>query len=185
MPPVIADAKSKRIVDGFHRCRAYRRVCGDDAVIEVQLVEYADEAALFAEAVRLNSAHGNNITTADRVRCMLIAERLGIEDDALCAALNITVERLEGLRVGRIGKRRAAASDPDGGQVALKYTVRHMAGKQLTAAQVKAMPDVGGNQQAFYANQLIRLIESGLLDRDNEKLIDRLRVLYGLLPSVI
>ena len=184
LPPVIADSRSKRIVDGFHRCRAYRRMFGDDYDMPVVLREYETEADLFADAVRLNSAHGNNITTSDRVRCILIAERIGLADGDLCEALNITVDRLEGLRVGRIGRRRAAAVDPDGGQVALKYPVRHMAGQRLTAAQVNAMPRLGGNQQVFYVNQLIRLIDSKLLDTGNEKLMERLEVLRGKLGNI-
>jgi len=185
LPPVVADANSKRIVDGFHRCRGYRRLFGDDYEVDVLLVEYADEAELFADAMRRNSAHGNNVTPYDRTRCILIGERLGLDDDSIAAALNITVDRLANIRLTRIGKRRATATNPDGADVPLKQPVRHMAGQTLTAAQAKVMPDLGGNQQAFYANQLIKLIDAKLLDVNNEKLMERLAVLRDKLGELM
>ena len=185
LPPVVADAKSKRIVDGFHRCRGYRRLFGDDYEVDALLIEYADEAELFADAMRRNSAHGNNITPHDRTRCILIGERLGLDDDAIADALHMTVDRLANIRVTRIGKRRATATNPDGADVPLKYPVRHMAGQTLTAAQAKVMPDLGGNQQSFYANQLIKLIDSKLLDVGNEKLMERLAVLRDKLGELM
>ena len=35
LPPVVADSKSKRLTDGFHRVRSHVRVFGPEAVIEV------------------------------------------------------------------------------------------------------------------------------------------------------
>lgn len=185
LPPIVADEDSKRITDGFHRARALKRVYGEDYKATVQLVKYASEADLFADAVRLNSAHGNNITQHDRVRCMLIGERLGIAEPEMAAALNITTERMNRIKVTRIGRRRATAVDPSGEQVALKYPVRHMAGTVLTAKQAGIMPDLGGNQQTFYVNQLIKLISCNMLDTGNERLIERLGVLHEALHTIL
>ena len=185
LPPVIACRKSKRIVDGFHRCRGFRRLFGDDYDVDVVWRDYKTEAELFADAMRLNSAHGNNITPHDRTRCILIGERLGIPENEIADALRITVDRLENIRMTRIGKRRATASNPSGEEVPLKYPVRHMAGQTLTAAQAKVMPDLGGNQQAFYANQLIKLIDAKLLDVNNERLMVRLEELHERLHGVL
>jgi len=185
LPPVIACRQSKRIADGFHRCRAYRRLFGDDYEVAVIWRDYKTDADLFADAMRLNSAHGNNITPHDRTRCILIGERLGIPTDQIAEALRITVDRLENIRVTRIGKRRATAANPGGEEVVLKYPVRHMAGQMLTAAQVDVMPDLGGNQQTFYANQLIKLIDAKLLDTGNEKLMERLQELHERLHAVL
>ena len=185
LPPVIADRKSKRTVDGFHRCRAYRRLFGDDYECAVVWRDYKTEAELFADAMRLNSAHGNNITPHDRTRCILIGEKLGMVAEDIADALHITVDRLENIKETRLGKRRATAVSPQGDDMPLKYPVRHMAGKTLTAPQVKIMPDLGGNQQAFYANQLVKLIDAKLLDTDNERLMDRLAVLHEKLHDVL
>ena len=185
LPPIVADSKSKRIVDGFHRRRAYMRLYGDDYETNVTLVTYKSEADLFADAVARNACHGNNITPHDRTRCLLIAGRLGIADCDIARALNITVDRVNEIRATRLGKRRASAVSVDGDDVPLKYPARHMAGQTLTAAQVKVMPDLGGNQQAFYANQLIKLIETRLLDMTNERLIERLKVLREMLDGIL
>ena len=110
MPPIIADRKTKRIVDGFHRGRAYRRLFGDGYECEVVWRDYASEADLFGDAMRMNSAHGNNITPHDRTRCILIGERLGMDEGDIADALHITIDRLENIRLTRIGKRRSTAA---------------------------------------------------------------------------
>jgi len=60
-----------------------------------------------------------------------------------------------------------------------------MAGKQLNKKQQETNKRLGGMQQSFYANQLIDLIESDLLDVNNPLLIERLRTLHGLLAAVL
>lgn len=52
------EKKSKRIVDGFHRHRVYSRLYGVDHEVEVVEKTYKNDAALFLDAARYNSAHG-------------------------------------------------------------------------------------------------------------------------------
>jgi hypothetical protein len=179
MPPVIACRKTKRIVDGFHRRRAHIRVFGDDADIRVVWNEYASEAELFEEAMRLNAAHGRNITSSDRTKCAIMANKLGISSDRIADALHVTVEKIESLLQYKVrveGSRTPAI---------LKYPVRHLAKREepvvLTKSQAEVMPRLGGNNQTFYVNQLIMLIENDMLDRSNEKLMERLEILKGLI----
>ena len=51
LPPVIADRKSKRVIDGFHRVRGNLRLFGDDAEISVIEKDYRNEAAMFLDAM--------------------------------------------------------------------------------------------------------------------------------------
>ena len=37
VPPIIVDKASMRLIDGFHRVRAYRRLYGSDAAIKAEL----------------------------------------------------------------------------------------------------------------------------------------------------
>jgi Trp operon repressor len=39
--------------------------------------------------------------------------------------------------------------------------------------------------QAFYANQLVELIESNMLDTEDEMLMERLQILHDLLGGVL
>jgi hypothetical protein len=44
-PPVVADKASRRVVDGFHRIKAYIRAEGDEAKCAVEWRDYADDQA--------------------------------------------------------------------------------------------------------------------------------------------
>lgn len=174
MPPIIACADSFRIIDGFHRTRAWIRVNGKDAVVEVILKRYRSDRERFIDAMKYNAHHGHNLTTADRARCVLFAEKFHISMEVLAGALSMTTEAVGKLTVNRVGKMRVANAADTAEKVPLKYVVRHMKGRTMTRAQVEAQKRLGGNNQVFIVNQLITLIESDLLDHANPKLMERL-----------
>lgn len=180
LPPVIIDRKSKRVVDGFHRVRANLRLYGDDASIEVIEKSYKDEAAIFLDATRFNATHGLTMDDCDRTHCIIIARHLHISDDAIAGALFIPVDKIATMRNER------TALDSAGQPLALKNTIRQQfKGRKLTKRQTEANEKFSGMNQAFYANQLIELCESRMLDVENESLMERLRVLNGLLDDVL
>ncbi len=163
LPPIVVDAKSKRIVDGFHRARAKQRHGGDEATIEVVLKSYASDKELFLEAVRLNAAHGRNMTTYDRAHAVILADKLGINREDLAGALRMTIERVDDLRV----ERSAIAEKLT---VPLKRTIRHMHGQKLSKAQQVANTKLSGMDAKFYVRQVLMLLENDLLDPEDEEL---------------
>ena len=82
LPPIVVERQTSRVVDGFHRVEAHRRVYGPEALIDAVEKDYADEAELFEDAMRLNSAHGSRLAPYDQLRCVAIAERLSIDPGA-------------------------------------------------------------------------------------------------------
>jgi hypothetical protein len=170
LPPVVADRASKRIVDGFNRRRALLRVEGADAQIAVMLHRYPDEAAMVADAMRLNSMHGRRLAAFDQIRCISLAERFGISRDDLPGLLNITKVRLE-----KLSDRRTLDGSP------LKLTMSHLSGAILTPAQQEFnRKAAGGKSGAWYLRQVIALLEADALDRSDEQVtaaLDRLRAL--------
>jgi hypothetical protein len=179
IPPIIACSKSKRIVDGFHRCRAFRRLSGDFCEIQVILRDYKTEKDLFLDAMRFNSCHGRNMTSYDRTHAMMLAERLEIAPDAVASALNMTVDKVTAWKHDRAvrieGTRRMQP---------LKMPIRHMLGQTLTQAQSAIVPKLGGNQQLFYVRQLRMLLDNAMLDLENEILMEELRELAGLVSKI-
>lgn len=186
-PPFVIDKRSKRVIDGFHRAQMYERADGEDAEVEVVEKTYKDDAAMYRDAIEYNAKHGRPLSTCDRVHCIVRAEELGIELEQIAATLQITVDVAGKLRVERVGEmvRTPGMGAKTPGPVALKQTIRHMAGQGLTVAQCEANTHLGGMNQAYYVYQLIILIEADLLDSDNEKLIEALRKLHGLLDGVL
>lgn len=182
-PPILVDRRSKRIIDGFHRAKMEMRLHGADATITVQLKQYPNEAAMYRDAMRLNAEHGRKLSTWDRLHALGRATELGIDIDEVADDLNMTVEALGKLRTERIGELRTAGAKPE--DVPLKRTLRHLGGKELTARQVAANRRLSGMNQAFYANQLIELIECGGLNTADDSLMERLSILRRLLDGLL
>ena len=178
MPPPIICAKTKRIVDGFHRIRAYLRRYDEDYEVECIEKTYANDKDLFLDAMRYNAAHGRALTQHDKAHCLILAKKFRIKQDLVAAALNITTERIGSLTTTRIGRAQ-------GSPIALKRTISHMAGHDLTPDQAAANKKLSGMNQMFYVNQLITLIESDLLTTDDDDLMAGLAKLSGLLSGLL
>jgi hypothetical protein len=183
VPPVVIDRKSKRCIDGFHRIKAMLRLHGEEAEITVVEKEYKTEREMFLDAMRYNSTHGAKLDSCDRTRCALIAERLHISADMTAKALNMTVTSLKHLRLTRTAETGPMRNKTE---IPLKRTIAgNMAGKTLTKEQAEVNDRLSGMNQSFYANQLIMLIETDMLDTEDEKLMKRLEKLHGLLETVL
>jgi len=180
-PPVIIDKKSKRIVDGFHRGKMYQQKYDDNYKIEVIEKSYGSEKEILLDAIRLNANHGQTLSKHDRVRCILLSEKLKIDKMEVASALSMTVEKVKQLRVERVGELKVGRTIQS---VPLKRTIRHMSGRRLTKRQSEVNEHISGMDQKFYVNQLIMLIESGLLNRNDEILLQRLNILRQKLDKL-
>jgi len=175
-PPIIADKKSHRVVDGFTRYTAHLRLYGEGGEIEVDFRTYRNEGELLLDAIRLNTAHGQRISRHDMKRCVILCESLSLAENDMTFALNITADRLGELRA-QIHNTRA------GDRIAAKQATMHLIEKQLSAKQVEGVRRAGGCSQLFFINQVISFIETGILDGENDRVIERLQHLAGLLKE--
>lgn len=177
LPAVVACRATKRIVDGFHRRRANVKANGEDAELEVTLIDYEDDAALVLDAMTRNAQHGRRLTTADFARCALLAENFNISRERIAESLCLTRERLDKITVSRFATGRE-------GKVVLRRAQAHLAGTVLTEAQELAAPYVGGQTALAHVNNLIHLIESDSMPEDR-RLHERLQRLHSLLDRVL
>lgn len=178
MPPAICDKRSTRVTDGFHRVIATLEL-DPEGTIDVVEKSYKNEQEMFLDAMRLNASHGAKLDSCDRTRCLLIAERLSIPVDSVAGALHVPIDRL-----GKLRNERTATTSA-GLEVPLKRTFRHMADKRLNKRQIEVNERSSGMNQAFYVNQIIDMLESDLLDKSDESLLERLRHLHGLLDELL
>ena len=180
LPALIVDAHSHRLVDGFHRWRAYKTFHGKqagDVEVAVEQRRYATEAELFLDAVRLNADHGERISHFDIARCTIIGEQLHIDPAQLAAALSMRPEKLNTLTLNKVALTAA------GSKVALRLSVRHLAGEHLTKKQSDAAQRAGGATFVYYLDRLIDALRNDLLPND-PKVQERLKMLIVLLvPS--
>lgn len=175
LPPPVIDAASKRIVDGFHRVRALRRLLGPDAEIDVEVRRYASDGELFLDAIRLNAGHGRRMSSFDVARCARIAEELAIDLDQVATVLSVRPERLGQIRAVK------EAVTVEGARVPIRRGLAHLAGRTLSPRQVQAARSIGGQTPLYHANQLIELLASDSLPVEDAALLDRLAVLRELL----
>ena len=176
LPPIIVCRKTMRIVDGFHRHDAYTKVNGGNNIeVPVEFRDYADDSEFFLDAIRLNSGHGQKLSTFDIVRSTKRAEELGITRDVVADVAGWTLDRLEKSLVSRT----TAEGD------AVKRTNEHLAGKTLTEKQAAYNQYAGGMRQSFYIAQVNALIESESIDYENEDVVKELTTLAGLMTTEV
>jgi len=179
LPPIIVDAKSKRVIDGFHRYRAFRREFDGDPVIGVELREYASDREMLLDAIRLNASHGRALTKQDKTRCLLLAKKYRVAVKMVAQALCMRPSDIKALAEGRV------ASSKSGRPVPLKRGLDHLAGATLTDEQIDVLPKLSGMPATFHARQLILLIETGMLNTSDADTMEVLRELYCKLETVI
>ena len=179
LPPIVVEQSTSRVVDGFHRVEACRRVYGMEALIEVVEKDYPDEGELFVEAVRLNAAHGSRLAPYDQLRCVAIAERLSVDPDRMAGALSVRPSYVGDLRARRMGTELTTR-----GPIPLKRTIEHMRGRALTPAQIKVNQKLSGQSQGYLVNQINLLAENNLLHLNNPGVREGLRRLLGNLQGL-
>jgi hypothetical protein len=154
LPPPVADKATMKIVDGFHRVRALRKRLGADAAVEVDLREFADEAAMLLESARLNSVHGLPLGRYDQRVVHVRAKELGAADEEIASALGVTVTRLLQISI------KEAKSDR--GQVALKRGTEHLGGAYLSDEQVAEIRRMRGAPARSKVAELTRMLRQNL-----------------------
>jgi hypothetical protein len=182
LPPPVADAQSLRIVDGWHRVRAYRRVLGPTASIDVELRRFKNEEELILTAIALNASHGRQLDKSDQVRCVRLAQAHGITLSRIAHVLHRPEADMQKLavRVAMVPVGTEGAI-PGTNVMAMKRPVFHLAGQTLTREQAEAQASVPGTSYRLIARQLIDALRLNLANRHDEGLQLTLRELRDVL----
>ena len=177
LPPIVADRKTRIVVDGFHRVRAAQRLHGAaQAMVDAEFAAYPDEAAMFEDAIRRNAGHGRKLTPYDKARCIVRAEELRLDPERVYRAMAVTRERYDVLQARKIAVF-------DGRRMAIKHTLASLAGEDLSSEQAEGNRRATGMAPLVYVNQVINVLEHDLWDRDDARISERLRYLGGLLSE--
>lgn len=187
LPPIVADQKSKRIIDGFHRVRAYRRALGENGTVEVELVAYKSEADMKRDAVCRNASHGRRLDAIDRVRSVIMLRSSGFDDPDIADALNVSVKAVEkySIRVATTGLGADNGAVPGTSTITLKRSVAHMAGEKFTAEQSRAHSMMPGTTFDLIARQLRTAIDTKMIDLNDETVVGELKLLLVSLKRVV
>lgn len=176
VPPIVI-SNDKKVVDGFHRVKAYEHIYGSDYVVEAIAKGYANDAELFADGIRLNASHGRNFTPSDKVRAIVMAEKLNMTLDVVSGLLGMTPERATEMRLERYA---TYGMKP----VILKRSAAHLAGKELSEEEYNYNQASGGLSQTFYIRQVIAMLENDTLDWEDSRIKTLVNKLAELLSNV-
>lgn len=177
LPPIVVEAKTFRIVDGWHRLRAYRRVLGKEGSTTVDLRQYASEAALFLAAVELNAAHGRKLDRHDQVRIVLRLRELKVNDQQISVALHVPQPTITSLALRIV-------QGPDGATPS-KRGFEHLRGKKVSAAQMAVIDSVRSGEVGRLCLELSRMLEQRLVDLEDEATLAQLKALGKAIASAL
>lgn len=182
LPPIVADKKSKRITDGWHRARAYKRLHGPTATVDVELVNYRNEAEMTFDAVERNSSHGRKLDAMDRTRCVLMLRSAGFKDSQISLVMHVPEQKVEKLSI-KVANAPISASGnvPGTNKITLKRSVAHLAGTRLSKKQAEAHVTMPGTSFLLVTNQLIIGLREKMVNLDDDKLVAKLTELRDLL----
>lgn len=93
LPPVVIDRKTRKVIDGFHRCKATLRFGGELAEIAIVERDYKNEQEMLLDAGKMNAPHGLAMDKHDRVHFALKARKMGIGEKRIAEAINMTLKR--------------------------------------------------------------------------------------------
>lgn len=178
LPPIIAEAATLRIVDGYHRRRALLKFLGSEAIAPVELREYEAEKDLFLEAVGLNSIHGRRLDRHDQTKIVLRLRELGIEDREISIRLHVPEPIVQKLAV-------RVVFDIDDHAQPSKRGLEHMQGQRLSSEQLSAVSSVRSAEAGRLCIELTKLLENRLVNLDDKSIIGLLRRLVGHIESAL
>jgi len=178
LPPIIADIKSYRIVDGFHRASALLKVFGDEADAIVDLKDYQSESEIFLEAVQTNANHGLPMSPKDRAHAIIVARRYKIPPAVLAAALGMEPESMKKFFEARTAKSQSGETIP------LSNGASGLAGKILDSSQEHFAKTANGGLPEMYASMLINALKARAMDL-SPKTRARLVELRDLIDEVL
>lgn len=179
LPPIVAEVKTLRIVDGFHRRRALTAHLGADATVQVELHQYESERELYRDAATRNATHGQPLDRDDQVRVAVRLRELGSDDEEIATALAVTRHRVEELLV------HLTAKTVSGDVVALKPSIRYLAGRTLTDQQERAQPRITGTATLRLITDLRDRLRFHLMDLDNARVREGLETLAKEIQEVL
>ena len=154
LPPIIADAKSFRIIDGFHRQKSYLSVYGEGVESQVELREYKNEGEMYLDATRMNTIQGLPLSPKDKVHVILVGRRMKLPLAKIAEALGMRKEKAQEF----IAKRTATTST--GEKIPLSAGAMKLAGKHLNKEQEKFARTSNGMQPIVNARLLLNALRA-------------------------
>ena len=175
LPPIVVGKRDKAFVllDGAHRLEAYRVLVRKDVAV---IVSGVPPKEFFAEAVRLNAAHGLRLTEAEKISAADRLQDMGYRDAAISRIVMMPVDPI---RKGLEGRATRPAVTRQKAHVP-KVTALPVPAPHLSQISVPT----GIDEQIVVIGRAYTLVKSGNLDLRSPRLLEVLRWLKSALSKV-
>jgi hypothetical protein len=164
------------LIDGLHRLKAYDML--DVKEVEAEINHYESFEEAFYDSVRRNITHGQPLTAyeiAGVIKRLLEKERDWVY---IANLLQITLDDVKKFIEGRLVEVEKSVWE------IVKEPVRSVKHRITTREITKGQRGLVGVSQIKLVGDLVKIIEIGLLDVDNKKLMTGLENLYDLLKTL-
>lgn len=180
LPVIVVDKKSLRIIDGLHRKRAYQRVMGPQAEIEVDLRAFASEADMVRAAVELNATHGRRLDAQDMTKCALMLERHGLKREQIALTLHTTEPHVERLlvRVVVVAGTRLPVKP-------ILWPKEGEKPREVTSVQYEIAQGASGWRTQQTVTQLTRELSGDVLNMEDAALVEALWKLHDAIEKKV
>ena len=182
LPPVIADEKSLRIVDGFHRVSAYQDIYGPSFEIPVILKAYPTDAEMFKDAAMLNAQQGLPLGPKDKAHVLIRARRMHIPIKEMARLIGLGEEAAKYLIQRRTAIAQNGSRIPVG--AGAEEMVKALNGKKMNSDQ-EHFARVAGMRPQMYARMLISALKADEAMEYSASTVAILRELKTVLDSVL
>jgi hypothetical protein len=180
-PDLVID-QDMSLVCGYHRQEAYLQEYGEEHTVDAVKRAYKSEADRIEDAVKDNARHGMPLDGITRKRVICKLAELGRNEEHIAKLLGVSVKRVEelaGFTVIVRGVGKAVSRRP------VKAGAESIVGTKVRADEYEEHIEKDlGIDPGRCANQLIRWLKNDWIDQNDEKLVESLRVLRGLLERI-
>jgi len=188
LDPITWDKKTKKIIDGFHRVEAYKRIYGLNYEITGNEIDCQDKAEMVLKGIELNSKHGLKLSTWDKARCINLARVYKIKDQQMKDALGMTEQRFKKVceRIVEVRNKRGEAIREIELKRGQKKIAQKIDGKYVTeeeAERIESNKTVGVPQDARITS-LIEDLELGSFNVNNNN-VGNIKKLVELMNGAI
>lgn len=172
-PPILVGLfkRKKYVVDGWHRVEAMKLL--KEEFISATVKRYTDKRDMFADAVKLNSVHGQPLSPWDKVRIIYKLEEMKFTLEEISEIVKVPVDKIERFKARTV-------IGPNGKPVFLKSVVAKAVDKPRNGLSVN-QEDLTVRTVQNLLEQLIELLESDVCPLEEGSVRELSIKVYGLL----
>lgn len=172
------------LVDGRHRIEALKILKKES--IEAEIYTGWNEKKIFEESIRRNIAHGLNLSPFEKRSIALKLKQWKYPLSKISSIIQVPMDKVDSFIAQRLINSLTGETIKE---VIIKSGIKHLAGQSFDNKELANIQDtqseLHSRTQIQVLDELIDILEGGLINVDNEKIIEKLEILYKLIGKII